>query len=133
MAFEGGLRSYLAADGAVAAVAESLWAFRVPETAPHPSVLVRRISTGREYAHDGPVGWAEVRTQIDCSAEDPDDARRLGNAVRRAVSGYSGAMGSSVVRGLLVADERDLFEESGEGRGLHRVSMDITGFVRETP
>lgn len=132
MGFEGGLRAHLEADASVGALAGSLWSGRIPEGAAHPAVLIRRISTVRELAQDGPAGWADVRTQVDVYADGYAEAHNLATAIRRAVGGYSGGLGGADVRGLMVAAERDLFEEHAAGEGRHRVSMDITGMVRET-
>lgn len=78
-----------------------------------PCIVYRVISVVRGQDFDGPDGHARTRVQIDCMADTYTGAEALANAVRGALNGHSGAMGSLTCWYARLDTEVDLYEDSG--------------------
>ena len=106
-----------------------VWPTKLPQRAnpAWPCLTFQTISGRPEYDIDGTAGVAEARIQIDCwSAERPgkdayDEVHDLAEAVRGALSAYTGTVGSDVIQSCFLENVRALYED---GAAMHRISMD---------
>lgn len=111
-----------------------IWPVKMPQRAqPVWPCLTYQIISGRpEYHIDSAAGVAEVRLQIDCwSAERPghaayDEVRALAEAVRGALSAYTGSITvgavTDVVQSCFLENRRTLYEDAAQ---THRESLDF--------
>jgi hypothetical protein len=80
-----------------------------------------------DYTMQGPSGYARPRFQIDAWAPrpSPDAAVTLANAIKAALDGYTGPMGSGAnavfVQGIFIEDEREDYDDTVQ---MFRVSRD---------
>lgn len=130
-----GLRRHLLDDPAIAALVVSrIYPLRLPQKAIMPSIVLQRIS-GIRYPHlRGAEALARPRFQVDCWGQTHDAATSLGALVRQSLNGFKGSWTSDdspeitiQVQGILLQDERDMFEEEVLG-GLCRHSADYFVF-----
>ncbi len=108
-----------------------IYPLRLPQGYTLPAVSFQRVSTNRDHViDDGPIGWAWARFQFDLWSETYTDVRDLSNAVRQALDGYNGTLGTITVPGIFIESERDLFDETTE---FYRVTQDYLVPYSETP
>lgn len=120
---EEGLRAYLLGQGAVTAlVGDRVYYGEAPEGAAKPLVVVRRVSTPRGYAQLGPTGLAWPRVQLTIRAERQQEAVEVADALRQALNGYRGMMGTVQVDAVFVVNEVDGF---GFGSRTYERIMDV--------
>lgn len=93
------------------------------------TVSHQRIRNLKDWA----CGHATAVLQLDLWAETYKQAKELealvrGSKIAPRLDGFAGQMGDHWVACATVTDTRDEYErpEFGEGRGTHRVSMDVT-------
>jgi len=94
-----------------------------------PAITYQIISGRPEYDIQGAAGVAEMRLQIDIwSAERPsvrayDEVRKLGEYVRRALSGYAAAIDGTgyALQYCALENRRSLYDD---GSQTHRESQD---------
>ena len=107
-----GLVTFLNAQPAVNALAAGRIA---PPPAPedlsdYPCITYQRASYKPDYTTDGPVNLSETRVVFDCFAVRYLDARNLAEAIRLALSGYTGVLPDGTrVYEAEVANLSDLF------------------------
>lgn len=119
---EEGLVTYLRADGPIAAlVGTRVHPMILPQVATYPALAYMVVSDDRPQSHSGPTGLATPRVQIDCWGATYGAAKALERAVRAALEGYIGSMGSVTVRGVFLDTAQDLFDEEAQK---YRVRMD---------
>jgi hypothetical protein len=107
-----------------------IWAFEMPqvENPVWPCITYQIVSGSPEYHIDGAAGVATVRIQIDCwSAKRPKvdayaEVRNLAEAVRGALSAYTGTVGTDVIQSSFLMQRRTTYEEDAE---VYRESMDF--------
>jgi len=93
-----------------------------------PALTYQIISGRPEYHINGVAGVAECRVQIDCwSAERAqkdayNEVRLLAEAVRAALSAFTGTVGSDVVQSCFLENRRSLYDDETK---THRESMDF--------
>jgi len=99
--------------GVTALVSTRIYPLVAPQDAARPYLVYQRISTPRVRSHSGPSGLAHPRFQITGVAASYSAARGLANAVRAALDGYSGAMGSApgVQTAAFVDNENDGYSD----------------------
>jgi hypothetical protein len=113
-----GLRTFLLADGAVAAlVATRIYPVKLPQGITAPSIVYNEISGQGDHHNEGPSGLVAVRMQIAAWAQSADAAHALFLAVKEAIDGYRGMMGSVEVQGVFVGNWRDLEDATANLRG----------------
>lgn len=126
---EEGLVTYLKANGGVAAlVGTRVYPLILPQEATYPALAYMVVSDDRPQSHSGPTGLATPRIQIDCWGATYGATKLLERAVRLALEGYVGAMGSVTVRGVFLDTAQDLFDEEAQK---YRVRMDFFISYRE--
>jgi Protein of unknown function (DUF3168) len=98
---------------------------RLPQGIKLASIVYTRISGQGDYTMAGASGYARPRYQIDAWSPDPDAAGRLANAVKAALDGFTGAIGTGAnavfVQGVFIADEREDYDDTVQ---MYRVSRD---------
>ena len=118
----------LAATAGVTALVGSSPSRIFPEVASQdvalPYIVYRRIAGPRWHSLAGATGVAQPVYQIDCYHSAKDSAKALADQVRIALNGFRGTVGSEVVKGSTMLDDRDIYETTTDPR-LHRVSMDF--------
>lgn len=117
---EEGLAAFLVANAAVNAIVSGrVYPNKLPQTVTLPALTYQRIDTPRVHSHDtsGATGTAHPRIQFDCWAASYSSAKSLSDALRGALNGYKGTMGSVnpvTVQSALQEDERfDDFADAG--------------------
>ena len=103
-------------------VGDRVYPAPLPQNIADPCISFQRIDTPREYSLTGYANLASPRIQVDCWAETYEGATALANAVRQAVQGFSGDIGSVTVYAVFVVDERDSYEENSRS---FRRSLDL--------
>ncbi len=128
MVIEEALFAHLSADAGVAAlVGNRIYPIEAPQEAVLPYVVYQRISGPRVRSHSGPSHLAQPRFQITGAAATYPSLRAVMNAVRVALDGFRGTMGSGPgvdVGGAFVENELDS-EEGFVSR------LDVTLWHRE--
>ena len=123
MALEEALRAYLLGQSAITAlVGERIYHGEAPEGAAKPLVVVRRVSTPRDYVQTGPSGLTWPRVQLTIRAARQQEALEVAAALRQALSGYKGPMGAVQVDAVFVVNEFDGF---GFGSRTYERMMDV--------
>jgi hypothetical protein len=126
---EEGLKAYLTANiGLAALVSGRVYPLHLPQTVTIPSLTFQRVSTPRVTTHDmsGSSGTAYPRFQFDAWGASPMEAKRVTDALRAALNGYRGTMGTAdpvTVQAALIVDEQVEFDQAVE---LYRSRSDYT-------
>ena len=116
---EKGLVTILSGTSPQTAAADRIYP-RVPQAPTFPFIRYQRISTARNQALSGNVGVTNATMQIDCVAENYDDAKTLADAVRVLLHGRTGSWGTLVIRLVKLSTEHDDLQQDGN-RVIHRV------------
>lgn len=126
MVIEEAIFDHLTGDAGVAAlVGTRIYPTVIPQDAALPACAYQRISGPRDLAHDGPTGQALARIQFTCTATSYGAVKGLANAIREALDGFSGTMGSpsgAVVHVAMVDNEIDGYNQQ---TGLQTVRLDV--------
>lgn len=109
------LKSYLTSDPAISALASNrVYAMRLPEKATLPAISWHQVSGidgAPTYITDDDYDtWVSARIQFNCWGKSADHAMNLGEAVRAALSGYSGAFTGDLIQSSFLVNELDIFE-----------------------
>ncbi len=116
------LRMVLTQDPSVAALAvDRVYSEVLPQAPKTPAVVFAEIAADEDYALDGPTGVQRTSLAVDSWAEKRADATALGLAVKKALSGHSGAAGGCEVQACFFVTERWAFDAE---TGLYRTSQD---------
>lgn len=99
MTIEAGLVTYLATvAGVTNLVAARIYPHKAPQGGTVPYITYQVVSEPHEHNMAGAAGLTTARVQFDCVDDDDVGAAAVGEALRAAMQGYRGAMGSSAVR-----------------------------------
>ena len=98
--------------GVTAMVGDRVYPFNSPASAPLPKVTYWRWDTDRDvevggFTNDGPTGVAVARFFVDAWADSRLTAVNVAAAVRRAVNGFAGTVGTVTIGSVRVASERE--------------------------
>ena len=132
---EEGLAAFLVANAAVNAIVSGrVYPNKLPQTVTLPALTYQRVDTPRVHSHDtsGATGTAHPRIQFDCWAASYANAKGLADALRGALNGYKGTMGTVnpvTVQSALQEDER--FDDFADA-GIVRISCDFIIWHLET-
>ena len=123
MTIEEGLYDYLSSDVGVSALLSSrIYPGTLPQNWTAPAISYQRISGERNRILSGPDDRATPRIQIDCWADSYSGARALAEAVRSAIDGYAGLMGTTQVGSVVLESDTDFYEPD---TNVYHVSMDF--------
>jgi hypothetical protein len=108
MAIEAALYSYLTNHAAVKALIGSrLYPNVVPQDTTLPAVAYQVITATRSYHHQGQSAIATPRIQFTVEAASYSSANAVAAALRQALSGYRGYVGSVEICGAYLENEFD--------------------------
>lgn len=125
--FESSLRTYLIGLAAIKTAFGStntrIYIDRIDEsiTPSYPFAIIRTVSEAMQYAHDGELKDDEL-IQIDVYSTSKSTANSGAAAIKTALSGYSGTMGSVTAGSSFVVSVRGQYVP--ENRTFYR-SMDV--------
>lgn len=91
-------QNVLAAAPSVATLAGNrIFIGRVDQSTARPNVLLEMPEAGQDYSHSGPVGLFDAHVRITARADTDQTAFLLGEAIARALQGWTGtALGCAV-------------------------------------
>lgn len=105
------MRTYLLAQPSVTAlIATRLYPIRLPQGVTLPAVTYQRITRTATVTHDGAADLGRAGIQIDCWADTYAGMVALAKAIRAALSGYRGSMGTNGATAARVVNEIDFSE-----------------------
>jgi hypothetical protein len=114
---EDDLRKFLLADTGVAAkVGERVYPDVLPNGATLPAIVYQRVSTPRTPRHGEASSFPRPRLQLRIWAKTRKASSQTANAVRSALDGYKGRMGSTDVTRCVIVDERGEYDPETELR-----------------
>jgi len=117
------LRMTLVQDPGVAALAaDRVYSDFLPQAPETPAVVFDLVSADEDQALSGPTGVRRVSVVVDSWAKKRGDATALGLAVRRALSGHSGAAAGFEIQAAFLVAERWAFESDAD---LYRTTQDF--------
>lgn len=123
MTIEAGLYAHLVGHAGVAQIAGTrVYPLLIPQNAAMPALAYRRVSTVSDEAHGSDPGLEAARFQLDALARTYRDAIALRDAVRLALKGFKGLLGTVPVQAVLWLSSWDDYDEDLE---LFRQTMDI--------
>lgn len=113
MDLETALVNHLENDAGVSAVVGTrIYPNVAGQTVSMPFIVYHRISTPREYTHDGENPLSNPRMQLTMVASTKSAAKDLANQVRFSLAGFKGTMGGSLpVGGAFCENEWDKYED----------------------
>ena len=124
MSMPADLVTYLLADVALSAlVSTHVHRHRIPADPTFPLIVYRRVSTPELHVS----AYVEPRFQFDCWAETDTGADDVAAALRTALEGYHGAMGSTHVHAKVL----NRIDDYDEIAGRWRVILDAHLLYRE--
>lgn len=105
---------------------------QLPQAVTVPALSYFQVDAIRVRELDGPAGKVRRRIQIDSWARTHTEAWNLADAVRLALDGFSGMMGSTDVGSVNMQNEIEFFEPDAGTVGLYRVMQDyIIGHLED--
>lgn len=129
MILEEGIYAHLTDDAGVAAlVGTRIYPLQVPQDVTLPAVAYQRISGPRDHAHDGPTGLVRARVQFSALGSTYLEAKTVTEALRAALDGFKGTMGTVEVQTVFLENERD---EWAEAFRLPVVRQDVIFWYKE--
>lgn len=125
MDFQEGVRARLIADSAVAAIVGDrvAWMARA-KGAPLPAIVLQVVSDPRPSHLKGLEGARSTTVQCDCWAEDYGAAVALARAAIAALVPPETITGKQFGNAQVIG-QRDLSEDTDDGKFLHRQSVDF--------
>ena len=110
--------------GVSALVSGRIYPIHLPQNPTYPCVVYTRIANEHFNNLDGSAGLSSPFIQVDAWADDPMEARDIGEQIRLALQGYSGSLASGVtIHGISLDSDREGFEYEV---GTYRHSADYT-------
>lgn len=123
MSLEAGLYAHLIGHPGVSQITGSrVYPEKIPQNAEMPALAYRLISTVDDEAHDRDPGLVAARFQLDVLAARAAEAIALRDALRPALKGFTGLMGTVPVQAVHWLSQWSDYDEDLE---LYRQSMDI--------
>ena len=119
---EKAIRSILVNDSTVKAITTRCYPGKIPQDPTYPLIVYYKVTGMRDHHLQGPSRLAHPRFQVEAWATTYDAAKTLANAIREALDGYKGTVGTVVIGSILIESERDVYEDAVS---CHRVIMDF--------
>lgn len=120
MSLAADLRTFLLADAGILALvgANGIQVTELLQNADLPAITMQ--STGTEHIHDldGSAGAAEATVQLTAWAATMVAAKALAELVRLRIQGKQTTMGSTVVKGILLPTDREIFSSDPRRFGI---------------
>jgi len=119
------LRSHLATH--VASVGSRIYPVVLPEGHDNnlTAITYSRVTGGHDHNLKQATGSAIPTFEIDCWSKSYEAADQLAEAVRQQMQGFSGTMGATSVKSVILDDEQDAYEapQDGSDNGLYRITL----------
>ena len=130
MTIESALYSHLSNKASITAlVSTRIYPQVAPDTASYPFIVYSVISEGHEHSMSGASGLASVTMQIDAWASTVASRVALSEAIRNALDGFRGDMGTEnlSIRSCFLESRSNFFEPKTDGKETpdHRASLDF--------
>ena len=119
---EKAIRSFLFNDSTVKAITTRCYPGKIPQDPTYPLIVYYKVTGMRDHHLQGPSGLTHPRFQVEAWATTYAAAKALANAIREALDGYKGTVGTVVIGSILIESERDVYEDAVS---CHRVIMDF--------
>lgn len=136
MKIERAISTYLMGKSTVIAlVGTGVYPFPAPASASYPFITFQLITEEHSHSMSGAVGLTNPVMQIDIWSESFSDQMLVSEAVRNALDGFRGDMGSDNlnIRNCFLQNRASFTESESEGRApVHRSSMDFSIWHVET-
>lgn len=131
MTIESALYSYLSNKASITAlVSTRIYPEVGPNDAGYPFITYITVTGDQQHDMSGASGLTNVRMQIDAWADIIADRVSVSEALRNALDGFTGNMGTENlnIRSCFLADYSTLRETEPEGRGqpIYRASLDFS-------
>lgn len=107
--FEKSLRDWLAAE--IEEVGGRVVPNREPAGIAVPYIRYVRVTTDREYAHDGYTGLASVLMQLSIFADNKDKTKAIARKIQERLQDYRGVMGDTYIHGAFLDDEESDYDD----------------------
>lgn len=121
----GDLKAFLAADSGVQAIVSGrLYPRVLPQNVTYPAISYDQVSGVRVRDLLGPSGKVRRRITVNSWASTNIGAWNLADAVRQALDGFDGMMGSTFVGSVILDNEIAFIEDEAGTVGVHRVLQD---------
>ena len=137
MTIESALYSHLSTKASIIAlVSDRIYPQIAPNGTAYPFITFTVINEDHDHAMSGATGLANVSMQIDVWTETIADRVAVSEALRNALDGFTGDMGTEDlnIRSCFL-DNRAVFQETdteGKGQPIYRASMDFSIWHVET-
>lgn len=122
------LITILTGDTTVAGLVGSrVYVGHAPQSAALPYLVLTVMSSEEFQLISGTTGSRQVEFDIDCKALRSVTAESVGNAVRSALTNYSGTVGSDTVHAIIVQGESGDYEPPNDASdtGIHTVTIEV--------
>lgn len=83
----------------------------LPQNTTLDAIVYNQISGVRAHSTAGASGYCEARYQLSCWSATKAGAKALAEAVRKAIDGFGGTMGTTAVNYAFLEDETDAWED----------------------
>jgi hypothetical protein len=108
---EQALRDLIVANVTInALVSGRVYPVTAPQKPTFPLIVFNRISTERQFTHQGNAHLAAARFQFTAFATTPTQAKTLSAAIVSLFHGYQGTVGAEKIQKSEVVNEADEFE-----------------------
>lgn len=105
------LYSFLTGKSAITSlISTRVYPQMLPQNAILPAITYHCYGVDSTYYTTGAANWAEGRWQIDIWANTLVSVTAIGEAVRNALQGYSGSIGSATVHVVILENQQTLYE-----------------------
>ncbi len=124
-------KELMAASGVTGLISTRLYYVRAPQNVTKPYVVFFKVSSPREYSHDGASELARPRFQFSCFATTYYEAKQITEAIRVTIEAFSGIMGGDggvEVGSCFCINESDIYEEDTQ---LFHVAVDYLIYHKE--
>lgn len=136
MSIETAFYSYLSNRAAITAlVGTRIYPLLAPDTPTYPHITYTVFGEGHDHDMDGATGLTDLTMQVDVWAKTITSRRNVAEALRNALDGFTGNMGTENlnIRNCTLEDRSHFFDKDDEGGGtFYRTSMDFSIWHVET-
>lgn len=137
MSILGDIRTYIAGRSSVITLCGTrVYSLRGPVNTPVPYVIVEREGGEPDYSLLAETGSARVEIAVSCYGATATSAEEVAAAVRNALSGFRGQMGSTTATAPIITDSvlDYLPPEDGSDRGHYVETLRFeVGYVQALP
>lgn len=109
--------------GVAAIVSARIYPIQLPQECTLPAISFSKVSVfGKDLTHSGTSQTANSIMQVSCWAKSVLAVKNLANAVKAALHGYSGSVGSDTIFFSKMVNEVDIFDPEV---GVYHIPVDF--------